>query len=374
MRPVLSQLAEQRRAYERMLEAQALAERLDDDHRRGLVYAFMTSHQASNAPSEALVVGGRALGIAECQGDLGLRIVTTNYLEQAHFWRGDYEKVVALATENLATLPPDRVGDFFGNVAPISVYDRNWLVQSLAHLGRFAEARAYAVEAIRFAEASRHPNSIGVAHHAAGIPHLLQGDWTKALPFIEHPIALYRAGNFVMVTRTAICSSSWVLAQLGDASQAQSRLREGEQLIERYSASGVVGYLGWTMHSLGRACLLLGRLDEAQALGERAIAAVPEHIGVAAHCQHLLGDVATHRDRFDAARGEAHYQQALALAEPRGMRPLVAHCHLGLGKLHRRTGNGANAKEHLTTAATMYREMDMGFWLKKAEVALKEVG
>jgi class 3 adenylate cyclase/tetratricopeptide (TPR) repeat protein len=374
MRPVLSQLAEQRRAYERVLEAQALAERLDDDHRRGLVYAFMTSHQASNAPSEALVVGGRALGIAERQGDLGLRIVTTNYLEQAHFWRGDYEKVVALATENLATLPPDRVGDFFGNVAPISVYDRNWLVQSLAHLGRFAEAVAYAVEAIRFAEASRHPNSIGVAHHAAGIPHLLQGDWTKALPFIEHPIALYRAGNFVMVTRTAICSSSWVLAQLGDASQAQSRLREGEQLIERYSASGVVGYLGWTMHSLGRACLLLGRLDEAQALGERATAAVPEHIGVAAHCQHLLGDVATHRDRFDAARGEAHYQQALALAEPRGMRPLVAHCHLGLGKLHRRTGDGANAKEHLTTAATMYREMDMGFWLKKAEVALKEVG
>src|SRR4029450_9460489 len=131
-------------------------------------------------------------------------------------------------------------------------------------------------------------------------------------PFIEHPIALYRAGNFVMVTRTAICSSSWVLAQLGDASQAQSRLREGEQLIARYSASGVVGYLGWTMHSLGRACLLLGRLDEAQALGERAIAAAPEHIGVAAHCQHLLGDVATHRDRFDAARGEAHYQQALA--------------------------------------------------------------
>jgi tetratricopeptide (TPR) repeat protein len=172
----------------------------------------------------------------------------------------------------------------------------------------------------------------------------------------------------------SICSSSWVLAQLGDASQAQSRLREGEQLIERYSASGVVGYLGWTMHSLGRASLLLGRLDEAQALGERAIAAVPEHIGVAAHCQHLLGDVATHRDRFDAARGEAHYQQALALAEPRGMRPLVAHCHLGLGKLHRRTGDGANAKEHLATAATMYREMDMGFWLKKAEVALKEVG
>jgi hypothetical protein len=49
------------------------------------------------------------------------------------------------------------------------------------------------------------------------------------------------------------------------------------------------------------------------------------------------------------------------------MRPLVAHCHLGLGKLYRRTGKREHAQEHLTTATTMYREMDMRFWLEKAE-------
>jgi hypothetical protein len=53
------------------------------------------------------------------------------------------------------------------------------------------------------------------------------------------------------------------------------------------------------------------------------------------------------------------------------MRPLVAHSHLGLGKLYRRTGNGAKAEEHLTTTtATMYREMGMGFWLEQAEATL----
>ena len=55
-----------------------------------------------------------------------------------------------------------------------------------------------------------------------------------------------------------------------------------------------------------------------------------------------------------------------------GMRPLVAHCHLGLGKVYRGTGDG-RPQEHLTTAETMYREMDMGFWLEKAEMALGEV-
>jgi hypothetical protein len=53
------------------------------------------------------------------------------------------------------------------------------------------------------------------------------------------------------------------------------------------------------------------------------------------------------------------------------MRPLVAQCDLGLGKLYRRTGKREQAREHLTTAATMYCEMDMRFWLEKAETELK---
>ena len=81
---------------------------------------------------------------------------------------------------------------------------------------------------------------------------------------------------------------------------------------------------------------------------------------------------ATHPDRFDAETGEAHYRKALALAEPRGMRPLVAHCHLGLGKLYARTDKREQAREHLTTATTMYREMDMRFWLEQAEAELRQ--
>ena len=79
----------------------------------------------------------------------------------------------------------------------------------------------------------------------------------------------------------------------------------------------------------------------------------------------LLGDLATHPDQFDAESGAAHYRQALALAQLHGMRPLVAHCHLGLGKLYRRIGKPEHARENLTAATTMYREMDMDFWLEQ---------
>ena len=84
----------------------------------------------------------------------------------------------------------------------------------------------------------------------------------------------------------------------------------------------------------------------------------------------LLGDIAVHADPSEPASAEGHYTQALARADELGMRPLAAHCYLGLGKLFRRIGDEAKAAEPLTIAETMYREMDMGFWLEKAEAEL----
>jgi hypothetical protein len=52
------------------------------------------------------------------------------------------------------------------------------------------------------------------------------------------------------------------------------------------------------------------------------------------------------------------------------MRPLIAHCHAGLGKLYRRTGARERSQEHFTMAKTMYRDMDMTNWLIQAEAEL----
>ena len=52
----------------------------------------------------------------------------------------------------------------------------------------------------------------------------------------------------------------------------------------------------------------------------------------------------------------------------------MAHCHLGLGKLYRRTIKREQAQEHLATATTMYREMGMTYWLEKAEREVSRVG
>ena len=120
--------------------------------------------------------------------------------------------------------------------------------------------------------------------------------------------------------------------------------------------------------------MLAGRLEDALAFARRGLTLTRERgeRGFEAYTLRLLGEIACHADSLDVKIGEGHYRQAMALADELGMRPLVAHCHVGLAKLYRRTGKRQKAQEHLTTATSMFREMDMRFWLEKAEVEMRE--
>src|SRR4029450_6388226 len=110
LRMPVTQLGEARRALARMREAEALADRLNDDRQRGRVCATATNlHSLLGELDEALASGTRALEIANSLGDLRLRLLGTTYVEQVHYFRGDYQRVVELATDNLAALPADWV-------------------------------------------------------------------------------------------------------------------------------------------------------------------------------------------------------------------------------------------------------------------------
>ena len=95
--------------------------------------------------------------------------------------------------------------------------------------------------------------------------------------------------------------------------------------------------------------------------------------GVEGQILRTLGEIAAHRNCFDVDTAEAYYRQAHSLADALGMRPLVAHCHFGFGKLFRRIGKQKQAREHLTTTATLYRKMDMTFWLEEVEAEMREL-
>ncbi len=123
---------------------------------------------------------------------------------------------------------------------------------------------------------------------------------------------------------------------------------------------------------LSEVCRLAGRGEEAWQHARQALDLARQHRERAneALALHQLGAVQAHADPPDVAQAEAHYQQALALAAALGMRPLVAHCHLGLGTLYTTAGQQEQARAALATAIDLYRAMDMTFWLPQAEAVL----
>jgi tetratricopeptide (TPR) repeat protein len=123
---------------------------------------------------------------------------------------------------------------------------------------------------------------------------------------------------------------------------------------------------------LGDVSLSTGRIEDAAQLGRHALDLARQHKqrGHEVYALRLLGEVAARRDPSDVRTAEAHYRGAIELAQRLGMRPLIARCHHSLGTLYRHTGKREQAREHLSTATTLYHEMDMRFWLEQAEAEL----
>ena len=95
--------------------------------------------------------------------------------------------------------------------------------------------------------------------------------------------------------------------------------------------------------------------------------------GVEAYALRLKADTAERDRSYAPGEADRTLRRAARIADSLRMRPLAAHCHLGLGTLYRRTGKREQAEKHFTTATTMYREMGMMYWLEKAEAVIAEL-
>jgi tetratricopeptide (TPR) repeat protein len=222
---------------------------------------------------------------------------------------------------------------------------------------------------VHIAEAADHPFTLYRGLFALGLVYLRRGDLPRATRALERYLDLSRTWQIVV-------GNSHVAAVLGVAHALAGRADEALPLVAGALEDSRSFWYNWPALVLlcaGMVSLWAGRIDEADSHAREALA-LTRRLGARgneAHALCLVADVASTGGGEDAP---GYYREALALADKLGMRPLVAHCHLGLGKLHRRTSKREQAQEHLTTATTMYREMDMTYWLEKAEAEIKEIG
>jgi predicted ATPase/class 3 adenylate cyclase len=366
---VLNLLGEYGQALAHLDEAEALAQDLDDRARLGRVLIQRTSLLRMRADHPgAIAAGQRALAIAAELGDGVMQVAAVHRLAQPYFAIGDFGQAAALLRRNVEALEAGMLDPhlYYG------ISSRAWLALVLSILGEFAEGQRHGEEALRLAAGEDRGSAPSVAYGCLGLLYLTQGDLERAIRVLDQGLALCRATDNRDWSR-------WIAAGLGHTYALTGQIAKGRSLLEEALKDDIrTGALH--AHSdhiarLSEVCLLAGDHDEAWQHARQALDLALQYRerGYEAYALHQLGAVHAHAAPPDAEPATTHYREALALAEALGMRPLVAHCHRGLGMLYVKIDQRQQADAELSTAIALYRAMDMTVWLPQAEAALTQV-
>jgi class 3 adenylate cyclase/tetratricopeptide (TPR) repeat protein len=372
LRNALAPLGEWAPMGEHLHEAEGLARTLGDPHRLGRIANFMVLQCLFTGDhAEAVRFGQEALSLARNLGDRSIEVPATSLLGMARIARGEFSDAAILLERNVA-LEDNLRAERFGTPAIQWALSGAYLADVLSELGRFDEAVGHAETAVGIAEATDHPLTLWLGLFALGSARLRRGDLPRAIRVLERGLDLSHTWQFVNAIPIFAATLGAAYALAGRPDEARPLVAGAVEEFRRrpYHTRPALILLRAAM-----ACLSAGRIDEARSHAREALA-LARRLGARAAEAHglcLAGDVASTGGAADAAEAEGHYREALAIANELGMRPLVAHCHLGLAKLYRRSGDQAKAQEHLTTATALYREMGMTFWLEKADAALRGV-
>jgi tetratricopeptide (TPR) repeat protein len=372
LRRSLVPLGDQRRFEEHLRAAEILASRLGDERRIGYVAAYMSgSYWMIGDHSRAIEAGQRARAIAMELGDRGLRLQSNSRLGYAYLVQGEYRRAIEFLQTNVAELEGDLARHRSGGAGLPAVDGRSFSAWCLSELGEFVTGHARVAEAVRLAEEFDEPFSLAIALWCLGYLALRRGDYAAAIPALERSVEVCQ--DLPIPLWLPVATST-----LGYSYSLSGRLVEGLPMLEHAAAQTDALGLGRHMVPLdwlGEAYLFADRMEDARSAAGRALTQARERKerGHAAWTLRLIGEIAVCANPPEVELAESHYRQALALAGELGMRPLAAHCHLGLGTLYQRVRRDEEARAELTTAAEMYRAMEMTFWLAKAAAAVAQV-
>jgi class 3 adenylate cyclase/tetratricopeptide (TPR) repeat protein len=344
-------------------EAEALAVALGDRRRLGLA-RLCISHILIliDDTREAVQVAHDVVAIAEELGDETMASRAYLWLSCGSYALGQHRSAVELARKSIAPMLES---------SQHANRPSGYLPMFLAELGEFVEAERAAQIAIQspLNTLERPWNFANVSWQVAWF-WCLKGDFDRAAPLAVRAIAIHRQWGFRRTLGTSASLLGHIFALSGRIADAVDLLEEGVREADTFEAT-------WLrcprLQFLGEAYLLAGRLEQATRTAQHALSLARERRerGFEAWILRLQAEIAGVSGRGEDAN--AVYRVALALANELEMRPLVAHCHLGLGKLYRRTDNRVQAQEHLATATTLYREMGMTYWLEKVEQAVRDL-
>ena len=337
------------------------------------VFNFLNSYYGlTGDPGLAIRFGQRAAAlISESDGPV-LSVMTDYYLGAAYNKLGQYSQAIDVLKRAIRRLVGELRHEQIGTAGYPAVTCRGHLVQCLAATGQFRDGITYAEEGIQIAEEVGDASVIIYVNCSLAFLYILKGDLDKAIPLLERALTTCRVSNILVYI-------PFVSSRLGFAYTNAGRVVEGlpflEQGVEDSASAGRLAFLSLSTAWLSEGHLLLGHLEKADILAERALKIAKQHKEHAheAWALKLLGDVALGHNPAKTQLAESYYRHAFAVSLELGMRPLEAHCHAGLGKVFAAVGAAEQARVEMAAAIDLYRSMEMNVWLERANATFDDM-
>lgn len=312
---------------------------------------------------QAIATGERALALVGDRGDVANKVTTSRQVARTYYALGDYRQATRRHQRLVKSLTGDLLHARFDSPPIASVSARMYLAWCLGDVGRFAEGLATAEEALAIAEDADHPLSIVNACLGLGLVHLERGDVAAATTALERSLSVINEWDLATFFPIGASAMGTALVMADRAAEALPLL---ERAVSAAEAGGRIEGQSIRMGALANCYAHVGREAQAIQLGLRALALARKHHerGREARVLRILGELQLQKHPSQA---ESYFRQGLVLAEELGMRPLAAHCHLGLAELLEPMWRGADKKNHRSTARQLYREMRMPGWLARMD-------
>jgi class 3 adenylate cyclase/tetratricopeptide (TPR) repeat protein len=346
-------------------EAERLAEQIGD--RRRLAATASESAFAlwmAGDHAAALDRGRASLAVAQSLEDFPLTLAAQFHLANVHHARGEISAAVDLHRRIISMLPGELAAKRFGWAGAPGLFSRAFLAWYLVELGEFEEARRGLEEGLEILAAHEQPFSRVLIQLGFGLHHMRRGEFESAVSILSDTLEICRSAEVLTIYPIA---AAWLGQALTGAKRNAESLDVLGDAVHRE-----------TYRFGGKYCWIHLFLAYAEAHYENderrpAYKELRRALELAKSCQEVVhyayglrlrGDFLLNAPQPVQARGA--YEEALAIATPRGVRPLAAHCKLGIAKCARTLGNTEMAGQWADLARRDFEKMGLSYWALRA--------
>ena len=346
--------------------ARALAEQIQDQPRLARVLYWLGRLQYVLGDLQvAIEYATRSLQIAESVGDEDLEAPPVNLMGRAYGALSEFAKAAPLLERSVEQMR--RLGNKTEESTAAGM--AGWV---LGQLGEFESAFRYVDRGLQLARDIQNPYAEAAAVFLHGVVNLLRGEWNQAITGLEEARQIAdRTGDLFRVYLTKLWEGR-VHISVGDPRRGQVLLEEALVLSNQLGTKFMLGHL---KANLAAALVAVGDFDAATRLCQEAIqlaGETGEKFGKAlAH--RVLAEAVSRIEPADRSRTDHEILEAIRIQQEIGVRPELARSYVSYARLLTAHGEDARARELLSRAIGMFRDMRMAWDLERAEQALREL-